>query len=93
MQKQTQNYQFPIGNKKQNQEEVITYGQPKSEEDELIIEKLKATVNEIALNKSKIEEENLKLREDLKMYQNQCQVVIFFLFHHDSRINVGGLIT
>ncbi|KFO85031.1 Coiled-coil domain-containing protein 67, partial [Buceros rhinoceros silvestris] len=72
-QKQTQNYQFQIGNKKQNQEEVITYGQPESEKDELIIEKLKVTVNEIALNKSKIEEENLKLREDLKMYQNQCQ--------------------
>ncbi|KFP21691.1 Coiled-coil domain-containing protein 67, partial [Egretta garzetta] len=72
-QKQTQNYQFQIINKKQNQEEVITYGQPKSEKDELIIEKLKATVNEIAINKKKLEEENLKLREDLKMYQNQCQ--------------------
>ncbi|KAM9300089.1 deuterosome assembly protein 1 [Morus bassanus] len=72
-QKQTQNYQFQITNKKQNQEEVITYGQPESEKDELIIERLKATVNEIALNKNKLEEENLKLREDLKMYQNQCQ--------------------
>ncbi|KGL90174.1 Coiled-coil domain-containing protein 67, partial [Charadrius vociferus] len=72
-QKQTQNYQFQRGNKKQNQEEVITYGQPESEKDELIIEKLKATVNEIAINKNKLEEENLKLREDLKMYQNQCQ--------------------
>ncbi|KAM6098552.1 deuterosome assembly protein 1 [Theristicus caerulescens] len=72
-QKQTQNYQFPISNKKQKQEEVITYGQPKSEKDELIIEKLKATVNEIAINKNKLEEENLKLREELKMYQNQCQ--------------------
>ncbi|XP_072714989.1 deuterosome assembly protein 1 [Ciconia boyciana] len=72
-QKQTQNYQFQIRNKKQNQEEIITYGQPESEKDELIIEKLKATVNEIAMNKNKLEEENLKLREDLKMYQNQCQ--------------------
>ncbi|KFR02867.1 Coiled-coil domain-containing protein 67, partial [Nipponia nippon] len=72
-QKQTQNYQFPISNKKQNQEEVITYGQPKSEKDDLIIEKLKATVNEIAINKNKLEEENLKLREELKTYQNQCQ--------------------
>ncbi|XP_050748518.1 deuterosome assembly protein 1 [Gymnogyps californianus] len=71
--KQTQNYQFQISNKKQNQEEVITYGQPKSEKDELVIEKLKATVNEIAINKNKLEEENLKLREDLKMYHNQCQ--------------------
>ncbi|KFO14750.1 Coiled-coil domain-containing protein 67, partial [Balearica regulorum gibbericeps] len=70
---QTQNYQVQISNKKQNQEEVITYGQPESEKDELIIEKLKATANEIAINKNKLEEENLKLREDLKMYQNQCQ--------------------
>uniref|UniRef100_A0A8C3JKN8 Deuterosome assembly protein 1 n=1 Tax=Calidris pygmaea TaxID=425635 RepID=A0A8C3JKN8_9CHAR len=72
-QKQTPNYQFQISNKKQNQEEVITYEQPQSEKEELIIEKLKATVNEIAINKNKLEEENLKLREDLKMYQNQCQ--------------------
>ncbi|KAK4831182.1 hypothetical protein QYF61_015914 [Mycteria americana] len=72
-QKQTQNYQFQIRNKKQNQEEIITYGQPESEKDELIIEKLKATVNEIAMNKNKLEEENLKLRKDLKMSQNQCQ--------------------
>ncbi|XP_009698789.1 PREDICTED: deuterosome protein 1-like, partial [Cariama cristata] len=72
-QMQTQNYQFHISNKKQNQEEVITYGQSESEKDELIIEKLKATVNEIAINKNKLEEENLKLRKDLKMYQNHCQ--------------------
>nr|XP_021147204.1 deuterosome assembly protein 1 isoform X2 [Columba livia] len=72
-QKQTQNYQFQISSKKQNQEEVITYGQPESEKDELIIEKLRTTVNEMAINKNKLEEENLKLREELKMYQNQCQ--------------------
>ncbi|XP_030332221.1 deuterosome assembly protein 1 [Strigops habroptila] len=72
-QKQTQNYQFQISNKKHDQEEVITRDQPKSETNELMIEKLKATVNEIAVNKNKLEEENLKLREDLKMYQNQCQ--------------------
>ncbi|KAK2536293.1 Ccdc67 [Columba livia] len=73
MEKQTQNYQFQISSKKQNQEEVITYGQPESEKDELIIEKLRTTVNEMAINKNKLEEENLKLREELKMYQNQCQ--------------------
>ncbi|XP_009953745.1 PREDICTED: deuterosome protein 1, partial [Leptosomus discolor] len=72
-QKQTQNYQFQISNNIQNQEEVITYGQPKSEKDKLIVEKLKATVNEMVINRNKLEEENLKLREDLKMYQNQCQ--------------------
>ncbi|XP_039236007.1 deuterosome assembly protein 1 isoform X2 [Pipra filicauda] len=73
LEKQTQNYQFQIHNKKKNQDEVITYAQPESEKDDLIIEKLKATVNEIARNKNKLEEENLKLREDLKVYQNQCQ--------------------
>uniref|UniRef100_A0A803WBI9 Deuterosome assembly protein 1 n=1 Tax=Ficedula albicollis TaxID=59894 RepID=A0A803WBI9_FICAL len=72
-QKQTQNYQLQICNKKQNQEELITYTQPKSENDDLIIEKLKAIVNEIARNKNKLVEENMKLHEDLKMYQNQCQ--------------------
>lgn len=50
-------------------------------------------MNEIAINKNKLEEENLKLREDLKMYQNQCQVVIIFLFPDDCGINVGELIT
>lgn len=50
-------------------------------------------MNEIAINKNKLEEENLKLREDLKMYQNQAQVVIVFLFHDDYGINVGALIT
>ncbi|XP_063250541.1 deuterosome assembly protein 1 isoform X1 [Prinia subflava] len=72
-QKQTQNYQLRIRNKKQNQEELIAHTQPKSENDDLIIEKLKAIVNEIARNKDKLVEENMKLREDLKMYQNQCQ--------------------
>uniref|UniRef100_A0A8D0KUL8 Deuterosome assembly protein 1 n=1 Tax=Strix occidentalis caurina TaxID=311401 RepID=A0A8D0KUL8_STROC len=72
-QKQTQNYQFQISNKKQNQEEVITCDQTESEKDDWFIENLKATISEIVINKNKLEEENLKLREDLKMYQNQCQ--------------------
>ncbi|XP_042634969.1 deuterosome assembly protein 1 isoform X2 [Catharus ustulatus] len=72
-QKQTQNYQLQICNKKQNQEELITYTQPKIENDDLIIEKIKTIVNEIARNKNKLVEENRKLHEDLKMYQNQCQ--------------------
>uniref|UniRef100_A0A8C3Q443 CEP63/Deup1 N-terminal domain-containing protein n=1 Tax=Geospiza parvula TaxID=87175 RepID=A0A8C3Q443_GEOPR len=72
-QRQSQNYQLQICNKKQNQEELITYTQPKNENDDSIIEKLKAIVNEIARNKNKLVEENMKLREDLKMYQNQCQ--------------------
>nr|XP_031362112.1 deuterosome assembly protein 1 [Lonchura striata domestica] len=76
LEKQTQNYQHQICNKKQSQEELITYTQPKSENyenDDSIIEKLKAIVNEIARNKNKLVEENMKLHEDLKMYQNQCQ--------------------
>ncbi|XP_058681673.1 deuterosome assembly protein 1 [Ammospiza caudacuta] len=72
-QRQSQNYQLQICKKKQDQEELITYTQPKSENDDLIIEKLKAIVNEIARNKNKLVEENMKLHEDLKTYQNQCQ--------------------
>uniref|UniRef100_A0A493SXV6 Deuterosome assembly protein 1 n=1 Tax=Anas platyrhynchos platyrhynchos TaxID=8840 RepID=A0A493SXV6_ANAPP len=72
-QKQTKSYQFQISNKKQNQEEVITYGHPASEKDELITEKLKAAVNEIAIHRNRLQEENLKLQEDLKMFQKQCQ--------------------
>ncbi|XP_050836081.1 deuterosome assembly protein 1 [Serinus canaria] len=71
-QKQSQHYQLQICNKKQNQE-LITYTQPNSENDDSIIEKLKAVVSEIARNKNTLVEENMKLREDLKMYQNQCQ--------------------
>uniref|UniRef100_A0A8C9MJM9 Deuterosome assembly protein 1 n=1 Tax=Serinus canaria TaxID=9135 RepID=A0A8C9MJM9_SERCA len=71
-QKQSQHYQLQICNKKQNQE-LITYTQPYSENDDSIIEKLKAVVSEIARNKNTLVEENMKLREDLKMYQNQCQ--------------------
>lgn len=56
-----------------------------------MIEKLKATVNEIAIKKKKLEEENLKLREDLKMYQNQCQVVMGFLFSPDDCWLIGYL--
>uniref|UniRef100_A0A8C3BZG2 Deuterosome assembly protein 1 n=1 Tax=Cairina moschata TaxID=8855 RepID=A0A8C3BZG2_CAIMO len=73
LEKQTKSYQFQISNKKQNQEEVITYGHPASEKDELITEKLKAAVNEIAIHRNRLQEENLKLQEDLKMFQKQCQ--------------------
>ncbi|XP_066197405.1 deuterosome assembly protein 1 [Sylvia atricapilla] len=72
-QKQTQNYQLQVHNKKQNQEELITCTQPKSENDDSIIKKLKSIVDEIARNKDKLVEENTKLREDLKLYQNRCQ--------------------
>ncbi|XP_021237680.1 deuterosome assembly protein 1 isoform X2 [Numida meleagris] len=72
-QKHTQSYQFQISNKKQNQEEIVKYGQPEKEKDGLIVEKLRAAVNEMTISRNRLEEENLKLREDLKMFQNQCQ--------------------
>uniref|UniRef100_A0A8C4VP27 Deuterosome assembly protein 1 n=1 Tax=Gopherus evgoodei TaxID=1825980 RepID=A0A8C4VP27_9SAUR len=74
-QKQTQNYQFQISNKNQKQEDAATSSQSKIERDEFIIEKLKSTVNEIAINRNKLQEENLKLQQELTVYQTQCQNV------------------
>ncbi|XP_019380143.1 PREDICTED: deuterosome assembly protein 1 isoform X2 [Gavialis gangeticus] len=73
LEKQTQNYQFQISSKKHKKDDTITSSQPRAEKDEFIIEKLKFTVNEIAINRNKLEEENLKLQQELKMYQKQCQ--------------------
>ncbi|XP_040527864.1 deuterosome assembly protein 1 isoform X6 [Gallus gallus] len=64
---------FQINSKKQNQEEIVKYGQPERENDGLIVEKLRAAVSEMTVSRNRLEEENLKLREDLKMFQNQCQ--------------------
>ncbi|XP_039377891.1 deuterosome assembly protein 1 isoform X4 [Mauremys reevesii] len=72
-QKQTQNYQFQISNKNQKQKDAATSSQSKIERDEFIIEKLKSTVNEIAINRNKLQEENLKLQQELTVYQTQCQ--------------------
>ncbi|XP_025038725.2 deuterosome assembly protein 1 isoform X2 [Pelodiscus sinensis] len=72
-QKQTQNYQFQISSKNQKQEAAATSSQSSTERDEYIIEKLKSTVNEIATNRNKLQEENLKLQQELKVYQKQCQ--------------------
>ncbi|KAM5246072.1 deuterosome assembly protein 1 isoform 4-T4 [Ctenodactylus gundi] len=46
-----------------------------SERDELIIEKLKSAVSEIALSRNKLKDENQKLLQELKMYQRQCQAM------------------
>ncbi|XP_074812721.1 deuterosome assembly protein 1 isoform X3 [Natator depressus] len=73
-QKQTQNYRFQISNKNQKQEDAATSSQSKIERDEFIIEKLKSTVNEIAINRNKLQEENLKLQQELTVYQTQCQI-------------------
>lgn len=50
-----------------------------SERDEFIIEKLKSAVSEIAFSRNKLQDENQKLLQELKMYQRQCQVIIFQL--------------
>lgn len=50
--------------------------------DEFIIEKLKSAVSEIALSRNKLQDENQKLLQELKMYQRQCQVNIY-LFSAD----------
>ncbi|XP_072182919.1 deuterosome assembly protein 1 [Excalfactoria chinensis] len=64
---------FQISNKQQNQEEIVKYGQNEREKDGLIVEKLRAAVNEMTISRNRLEEENLKLREDVKMFQNQFQ--------------------
>ncbi|XP_074840135.1 deuterosome assembly protein 1 [Carettochelys insculpta] len=70
---QTQNYRYQISSKKQKQEDAATSRQSKVEGDEFIIEKLKSTVNEIAINRNKLQEENLQLQQELKLCQTQCQ--------------------
>ncbi|ELV13531.1 Coiled-coil domain-containing protein 67 [Tupaia chinensis] len=45
-----------------------------NERDEFIIEKLKSAVSEIALSRNKLQDENEKLLQELKMYQRQCQI-------------------
>ncbi|VTJ90056.1 Hypothetical predicted protein, partial [Marmota monax] len=82
-QKQAQNYQTQLNGKKQSIEgssseipnllcESDTSCET-TERDEFIIEKLKSAVSEIALSRSKLQDENQKLLQELKMYQRQCQ--------------------
>lgn len=80
-----------MSNKKQNQGEIVKYGQPETEKDGLTVEKLRAAVNEMKISRNRLEEENLKLREDLKMFQSQCQVITHFVFHKCCGINFGAL--
>ncbi|XP_063112325.1 deuterosome assembly protein 1 isoform X3 [Cavia porcellus] len=84
-QKQTQNYQTQLHGKKQCTEDsssevpgLICHSDPgceTSERDEFIIEKLKSAVSEIALSRNKLQDENQKLLQELKMYQRQCQAM------------------
>nr|XP_058924136.1 deuterosome assembly protein 1 isoform X1 [Kogia breviceps]XP_058924138.1 deuterosome assembly protein 1 isoform X1 [Kogia breviceps] len=83
-QKQAQNYQTPLNSKKQGIEdsssEIPWICEPDTscetnERDEFIIEKLKSAVSEIALSRNKLQDENQKLLQELKMYQRQCQAM------------------
>ncbi|XP_062983220.1 deuterosome assembly protein 1 [Elgaria multicarinata webbii] len=40
---------------------------------ECYMEKLKSTVSEIAVSRNKLQEDNLKLQQEVKMYQRKCQ--------------------
>uniref|UniRef100_A0A8C5JUR5 Deuterosome assembly protein 1 n=1 Tax=Jaculus jaculus TaxID=51337 RepID=A0A8C5JUR5_JACJA len=84
-QKQAQNYQNQLNGKKQYFEDssseiphLVCESDPNcetSERDEFIIEKLKLAVSEIALSRNKLQDENQKLLQELKMYQRQCQAM------------------
>ncbi|KAM7085662.1 deuterosome assembly protein 1 isoform 1-T1 [Molossus nigricans] len=85
-QKQAQSYQTQLNGKKQCSEEDSSSEIPRlicepdsscetCERDEFIIEKLKSAVSEIALSRNKLQDENQKLLQELKMYQRQCQAM------------------
>ncbi|NP_001360849.1 deuterosome assembly protein 1 isoform X4 [Mus musculus] len=84
-QKQAQNYQTQLNGKKQCAEDssseiprLVCESDPGCEatqRDEFIIEKLKSAVSEIALSRNKLQDENQKLLQELKMYQRQCQAM------------------
>ncbi|KAM9079993.1 deuterosome assembly protein 1 isoform 2-T2 [Megaptera novaeangliae] len=84
LEKQAQSYQTPLNSKKQGIEdsssEIPWICEPDTscetnERDEFIIEKLKSAVSEIALSRNKLQDENQKLLQELKMYQRQCQAM------------------
>uniref|UniRef100_A0A452F556 Deuterosome assembly protein 1 n=1 Tax=Capra hircus TaxID=9925 RepID=A0A452F556_CAPHI len=84
-QKQAQSYHTQLNGKKQSIEDSSPeiprlVCEPDStcetsERDEFIIEKLKSAVSEIALSRNKLQDENQKLLQELKMYQRQCQAM------------------
>uniref|UniRef100_A0A671FTV0 Deuterosome assembly protein 1 n=2 Tax=Rhinolophus ferrumequinum TaxID=59479 RepID=A0A671FTV0_RHIFE len=84
-QKQAQSYQTQLNGKNHCTEDssseiprLICEPDPNcetNERDEFIIEKLKSAVSEIALSRNKLQDENQKLLQELKMYQRQCQVM------------------
>ncbi|XP_062951782.1 deuterosome assembly protein 1 [Cynocephalus volans] len=84
-QKQAQSYQTQLNGKTQCLEDssseiprLICEPDPScehNERDEFIIEKLKSAVSEIALSRNKLQDENQKLLQELKMYQRQCKAM------------------
>ncbi|XP_037697380.1 deuterosome assembly protein 1 isoform X2 [Choloepus didactylus] len=84
-QKQAQSYQTQLNGNKQcigsSSSEIprlICEPDPScetNEKDEFIIEKLKSAVSEIAFSRNKLQDENQKLLQELKMYQRQCQAM------------------
>ncbi|XP_012782413.2 deuterosome assembly protein 1 isoform X5 [Ochotona princeps] len=85
LEKQAQSYQTQVDGKTQSIEDnsceiprLICEPDPScetNERDEFIIAKLKSAVSEIALSRNKLQDENQKLLQELKMYQRQCQVM------------------
>ncbi|XP_054989272.1 deuterosome assembly protein 1 [Sorex araneus] len=85
LEKQAQSFQTQINGKKQFPEgcsseipQLICEAEPSfdaSEKDEFIIEKLKSAVSEIAFSRNKLQDENQRLLQELKMYQRQCQAM------------------
>ncbi|XP_066109780.1 deuterosome assembly protein 1 isoform X1 [Saccopteryx bilineata] len=86
LEKQAQIYQTQLSGKKQCIEEDSSSEIPQlmcepepscetSDKDEFIIEKLKSAVSEMAISRNKLQDENQKLLQELKMYQRQCQAM------------------
>ncbi|XP_047611403.1 LOW QUALITY PROTEIN: deuterosome assembly protein 1-like [Phacochoerus africanus] len=84
-QKQAQSYQTQLNGKKQGIEDSSSeipqllcepdHSCETTERDEFIIEKLKSAVSEIALSRNKLQDENQKLLQELKMDQRQSSGV------------------
>uniref|UniRef100_A0A8C6VQN2 Deuterosome assembly protein 1 n=1 Tax=Naja naja TaxID=35670 RepID=A0A8C6VQN2_NAJNA len=86
-QKQAQNCKIQIHCQKLKQNDGDTCSQYRNEQlgvqngpftepadrNEFFMEKLESTVSEIAVSRNKLQEENLKLQQEVKMYQRKCQ--------------------
>nr|XP_056714640.1 LOW QUALITY PROTEIN: deuterosome assembly protein 1 [Euleptes europaea] len=73
-QKRTQNEDGPCSHCKAErlgiQQDIFT--EP-TERNEFFMEKLKSTVSEIAVSRNRLQQENLKLQQEVKIYQWKCQ--------------------